>query len=99
MTALTEDEYLVIVDHAERALLGDNTAAYAVINIDMVQMLAAYREHQREIEQLYRALSLYEREIAQLRGRWPAGYALPADLDRAEQPQQQEDDQHGDDQA
>jgi hypothetical protein len=55
-TVLSEDEYLGIVDHAQRAIAGDQKAAYTVVNFDMIHMLAAYRDHERQIEQLRAAV-------------------------------------------
>lgn len=57
---MTEDEYVLIVEHAQRAIAGDAKAAYAVANFDMIHMLAAYREHEREIERKRSALTQIE---------------------------------------
>jgi hypothetical protein len=56
---MTEDEYILIVEHAQRAIAGDVKAVYAVVNMDMVQMFAAYREHEREVERLRAALKVH----------------------------------------
>jgi len=46
---LSEEEFLGIVERAERALLGDKSVLTQLINIDMLRLLSYVRELQRQL--------------------------------------------------